>query len=426
MALNVADLFIPKFDRIFESAMDPDGGSSEYWMEGGRGSTKSSFVSIAIVLIVRFFPFANAVVFRRYGNTLRDTVYEQVLWAIHVLGLDDSFAPSKSPLEIVYRPTGQKISFKGLDDPKKRKGAKFHVGYCAAAWFEEIDELNSWDDVSSTLRTFRRGGSRFWTFYTYNPPKTLWSWVNRKSIEMRSRDGVVVDHSTYEDVVAAGHASWLGESFLADAEYERVAHPLHYRWEFLGEATGTGGSVFENIVEREITDEEVLSFDNPRVGVDFGWFPDPWRLVQCEWQPGQRRLVIWGERSANRATPRETGQIIREAQTYGPAGGERFHDDPIWCDEADVTQIGVYRRECGLNARKADKGGMRKASYEWLAGLREIVIDPRRTPLAYEEFRLCEYARDRDGNWVDDYCDGNDHCIDAVRYAVMNDVRRGR
>lgn len=82
-------------------------------------------------------------------------------------------------------------------------------------------------------------------------------------------------------------------------------------------------------------------------------------------------------------------------------------------------------REAGLRVRPARKSNMRRLSYEWLAGLREIVIDPERAPLAYEEFRLKEYDRDRDGTWLDDIPDGNDHSIDAVRYAMMDDVLRG-
>ena len=118
--------------------------------------------------------------------------------------------------------------------------------------------------------------------------------------------------------------------------------------------------------------------------------------------------------------------MVRAAMTYPDAEGAEpfFHDETVWCDSADQTSINTYRRKCGIKARPADKGGMRKRSYEWLAGLREIAIDPARCPLTYEEFRLCEYAKDRAGNWVDDYQDGNDHSIDAVRYAMMRDVRR--
>ena len=87
--------------------------------------------------------------------------------------------------------------------------------------------------------------------------------------------------------------------------------------------------------------------------------------------------------------------------------------------------MAVWRRELGLRVRPSRKSNMRRLSYEWLAGLREIMIDPVRCPLAYEEFRLKEFERDRDGTWVDEIPDGNDHSIDAVRYAVMDDVLRG-
>lgn len=117
------------------------------------------------------------------------------------------------------------------------------------------------------------------------------------------------------------------------------------------------------------------------------------------------------------------------ALTYADAPGEDayLHDELIWCDDTpDGKQsMAVWRREAGLRVRPARKSNMRRLSYEWLAGLREIVIDPERAPLAYEEFRLKEYDRDRDGTWLDDIPDGNDHSIDAVRYAMMDDVLRG-
>lgn len=163
--------------------------------------------------------------------------------------------------------------------------------------------------------------------------------------------------------------------------------------------------------------------------MDWGWFPDPWRFVRCGWEPGERRLTIFGELSANRKTPTETAALVAGALTYADAPGEDayLHDELIWCDDTpDGKQsMAVWRREAGLRVRPARKSNMRRLSYEWLAGLREIVIDPERAPLAYEEFRLKEYDRDRDGTWLDDIPDGNDHSIDAVRYAMMDDVLRG-
>lgn len=425
-SVRATDLCIPKFHPILADVFAED-GHSEFWLKGGRGSTKSSFIALCIVLLVVSFAFVNVTIVRRVSNTLRNTVFNQMLWAIDALGLSPWFRATVSPMEITYVPTGQKVVFFGMDDPTKMKGTVFATGYGAVQWFEEADQLDSWDQVGSLLRTLRRGGSRFWTFYSYNPPLTMWSWINAQAIEMGRKQTCLVDHSTYLDVIEGGHADWLGPVFLEDAEYEREEHPRHYAWEFLGEITGTGGAVFENLREVRLTDEEIRTFDNPRCGVDWGWFPDPWRFVRCEWQPGRGRLVIYDERSANRTPPEETAGIVRKALTYADVEGGKpyYHPERVLCDDANPADIAVYHRE-GVRARAAGKGNLRKPSYEWLAGLREIAIDPERCPLTFQEFALCEYERDREGNWVNDYPDGNDHSIDAVRYAMMAEVARGR
>lgn len=104
-----------------------------------------------------------------------------------------------------------------------------------------------------------------------------------------------------------------------------------------------------------------------------------------------------------------------------------YHDELAWCDDTPdaKVQMSVYRSDLGIRARPARKGRMRKLSYEWLANLRAIVIDPQRCPLTLAEFTNKEYLRDRDGAWLDEIPDGDDHSIDAVRYAMMEDVLRG-
>ncbi len=375
--VNVAPLIIKAFHAMFEAVMSGCGG--EWWMKGGRGSTKSTFISLCIVLVMITFPFANGVVVRRFGNTLRDSVYAQVCWAIAVLGLDGYFICHASPMEIIYKPTGQKLVFRGMDDPLKMKGVKFTKGYCAIIWFEELDQFASWEAVRSALKSFRRGGSVFWTFYSYNPPKTLWSWVNKQALEMERKPRCTVHHSTYLDVVEGGHAEWLGEDFVAEAEWLRDTNETAYRWEMLGEITGTGGSVFD-------------------------------------------------EREAFRKEARDTGRLVVDALTYADeeGGKPRYHAQTVWTDDTPdgKQQTAVYRRKYSLKARPARKGNMRDLSYRYLAGLRAIHIDPVRCPRAYEEFTLKEFERDRNDEWIDEIPDGNDHSIDAVRYAMMEDVRR--
>ena len=424
--VDASSLVIPAFHDVLGDVMAH--GHTHYWLHGGRGSTKSSFISVCIVLLLLAHPEANAVVVRRFSNTLRDSVFQQVTWAIAELGLERWFRARISPMEITYLPTGQRIVFRGADDPLKLKGVKFTRGYCAVTWFEELDQFDGIDAVRSILNSLRRGGDDFWIFYSYNPPRTLWSWVNREELERERRVDTLVRRSSYLDVIES-HPEWLGAPFIEEAEYLRSVDERAWRSEYLGEVTGTGGSVFNNIVSVRLSDAACRGFSRTRCGVDWGWFPDPWRFVRCGWEPGERRLTIFDELSANRKTPAETAALVTDALTYADEPGEDsyLHDELIWCDDTpDGKQsMAVWRREAELRVRPARKSNMRRLSYEWLAGLREIAIDPERAPLAYEEFRLKEYARDRDGTWVDEIPDGNDHSIDAVRYAMMDDVLRG-
>ena len=165
---SAADHVIGRFHDVLGDVMAH--AHTHYWLHGGRGSTKSSFISLCIVLLVMAKPKANAVVVRRFGNTLRDSVYQQVLWAISVLGVEAWFRAKVSPMEIVYLPTGQRIVFRGADDPLKLKGVKFTHGYCAVTWFEELDQFEGIEAIRSILNSLRRGGDDFWIFYSYNPP----------------------------------------------------------------------------------------------------------------------------------------------------------------------------------------------------------------------------------------------------------------
>lgn len=424
--VSAADLCIPRFHDVLGDVMAH--GHTHYWLHGGRGSTKSSFISFCIVLLVVAFPYANACVVRRFSNTLRDSVYQQVLWAVEALGLSAYFKAKLSPMEIVYLPTGQRIVFRGADDPLKLKGVKFTRGYCAVTWFEELDQFDGIEAVRSILNSLRRGGEDFWIFYSYNPPKTMWSWANVECIERRRRADTLVRRSSYLDVVEA-RPGWLGAPFIEEAEYLREENEHAWRWEYLGEVTGTGGAVFDNIVEARLTDERVRGFERVRNGVDWGWFPDPWRFVRCGWEPGARRLTVFEEHSANKTMPADTGRIVVDALTYADETGAEpyFHDQMVWCDDTpdSKVQMATWRRELGIRVHPARKARMRRISYDWLAGLREIVIDPARCPRTFEEFTCKEFLRDRDGRWIDEIPDGDDHSIDAVRYAMMDDVLRG-
>lgn len=377
---------------------------THHWLAGGRGSTKSSAASIELVLLLLRNPGVNAVVLRKVAKTLRKSVYAQVKWAISTLGLASKFKATTSPMEITYRPTGQKIVFEGLDEPEKIKSLKFEQGYCGVVWWEEIDQFSGMEEVRNVHQSLLRGGDLFWCFYSFNPPRSRNNWVNRELA--REAPDRLVHTSSYLDVPSA----WLGEQFIVEAEQLKDLDEKAYRHEYLGEVTGTGGNVFENLVLREVTDEEIASFDRLYNGVDWGYFPDPWVLVRCHYEAAQRRLYIFDERSGVKLSNDASAELVKAAL------GERR--ETVTCDSAEPKSVDNYRA-LGLDARRAVKGpGSVEHGMKWLSTRVEIVIDPRRCPLSAREFVAYEFERNREGEYVSSYPDADNHTIDAARYAL--------
>ena len=138
-AIQLTDIIAPAFYHVHWDILD--GKHTYYDLYGGRGSTKSSFISVEIVLGMVEDPQANAVVFRKYGVTLRESVFEQIQWAIDELGMTDYWTSSVSPMQYVYKPTGQKIIFRGLDKAKKTKSIKTSRGYFKYLWLNTSDHV---------------------------------------------------------------------------------------------------------------------------------------------------------------------------------------------------------------------------------------------------------------------------------------------
>ena len=266
-----------------------EGRHTHYWLKGGRGSGKSSFLSLEILLGLIADRDANAVVLRKVAANLRDSVFEQMNWAIHALGVEEEWEKKISPMELIRKGTGQKILFRGCDDPKKLKSIKFQRGYAKFIWYEEADEFGGMAELRSLNQSLLRGGEEFRIFYSYNPPKQGRSWINLETAEERADR--LIHHSTYLQM----KEEWLGKQFLAEAEYIRKRHPEIYRHEYLGEVTGSGGEVFRNLMLREITDVEIAAFDRLRRGLDWGYAVDPLHYTVNHYDRTRRRLYIFYE-----------------------------------------------------------------------------------------------------------------------------------
>ncbi|MDD3410800.1 MAG: PBSX family phage terminase large subunit [Eubacteriales bacterium] len=373
------------------------GRHSEYWLSGGRGSGKSTFAAAAVIAALLRDSECSAVIYRKVQATLRESVFSQVLWVIDRLGLSALFESRLSPLELIYRPTGQRILFRGADDPAKSKSLKARRGYFGMLWFEELSEFDGMDDVRTVQASVLRGGPRAVTLCTFNPPQSARHWVNLEAL--KPMPGRMTHHSDYRDMPR----EWLGEAFLAQAEALRQQNEPAWRHMFLGLPSEGGGRVFANLRL-----ESAEGVNAPRFyGLDFGFAGDPDALVECAWERKGGRLWLLRERVRR-------GQSLDElAEGAKDFAGEGI----VTCDSADPRMIAELRRR-GVLAVAAKKGpGSVMHGVRFLQSLREVVIDPVHCPEAAREFSVCEYLRSGD-EWLPELPDRDNHTIDATRYAL--------
>jgi phage terminase large subunit len=401
--VSLLDAIAPSFYDLHWDILDGD--HVHYWMAGGRGSTKSSFVSVAIILGMMSDPLANAIVLRKVKETIKGSVDEQLEWAIDSLGVEDYWHKSLSPLGFTYKPTGQQIRFKGADKPKKIKGSKYAKGYCKYIWYEELDEFNGMEEIRMINQSLMRGGSKFTVFYSYNPPKSANSWVNTE-IQM-TREDRIAHKSTYLTV----DPDWLGQQFVVEAEHLKSVNDLAYRHEYLGEVVGTGGEIFDNVQTRVISNEEIEDFENVRRGMDFGYSSDPLVYNVMHYDRKHKRLYIYHELFKVRLSTHAAYLHIHE---------ENKLNEFINADSADPRTISELV-QYGLKVGGVKKGPSSvEYGIKFLQSLEAIIIDDTRCPETAREFLTYELDKDAHGNFKAGYPDKNNHSIDAVRYG-MND-----
>jgi PBSX family phage terminase large subunit len=410
-AVQLTDLIAPSFYNVHHALKND--AATHYLLSGGRGSTKSSFTPTEIVLGMIQDPRANAIALRKVKDTLRESVYESFVWAIDKLKLAHLFDCRVSPMQIVYRLTGQKIIFRGADNPIKIKSLRLRKGFFKFVWYEEADEFQV-EDIRSINQTLLRGGDDYKVFYSYNPPKRRKAWVHEYKKNPPER--WLTHHSDYRSVPR----DWLGEQFFLEAESLQKRNNTAYRHEYLGEDVGTGGEVFNNLTLRAISDDEISAFDRIKRGLDFGFASHPTHYAVMHFDKTRKRLFIFHElHKAGLGTGALAEALKASALLYT---GNRA----ITADSAEPRTISELRNQ-GLNIVGAKKGpdsvdhGMR-----YLEDLDEIVIDPVRCPNTAREFDGYELDPDGNGGWKAGYPDRDNHSIDAVRYALEEDMRNAK
>ena len=390
-------------------------GHREYVLDGGRGSTKSTTVFTLVFEILKNNPQMHALVVRQVANTLRDSVYAQLQWSLekqaeNPLFDKDNWQFKISPLEIVYRPTGQKIYFRGADDPGKIKSIKVPFGHIGVLIFEELDQFGGEEPVRKIEQSAIRGGDEAYIFKMFNPPISKNNWANKYA--ETPKDTMLVHHSTYLDVPP----EWLGKPFIEEAEHLKKVNPDAYAHEYLGQAIGLGTEIFKRLEIRTITDEEIAMQERIYQGQDWGWEPDPKAFIRCSYSHATETIMLLDELGGTCIRTKDMAQKIID---------KGYDDYEIRCGVDEMEHINDYK-DMGLAARPAivTPGSVRR-THEWLQ-CRKIVIDPKRTPRAYKEFTEYEHDTDKNGEIIDGYPDRDNHWIDALRYATSPlSMRRG-
>lgn len=400
-----ADIIAPSFVDVYRDIAQQK--HTEYIFSGGRGSTKSSFVSLAIIYLIKNNPAIHALATRQVAATLRDSVYSQLIWAIGELGLSDEFKCITNPLEIEYLPTGQKIYFRGADDPGKIKSIKPTFGYIGLVWFEELDQFWGQEAIRKIEQSVIRGGDTAFIFKSFNPPPTANNWANK--YVLIPKDTQYQHKSTYLTVPP----EWLGRTWLEEAEHLKSVNPTAYDNEYMGIANNIGGVVFSNVRVETITDEQIKEFDRVLHGLDWGFYPDPASYGKMHYDAARRILYIFGEARYWKKSNEDLYKDLTNTEYK-----LLLPEDLLIADSAEPKSVNDFRAY-GSNTRGAEKGPESvKYSIKWLQGLTAIVIDNKRAPYHAEEFLNYEFERTKDGEIISEYPDKNNHAIDDTRYAT--------
>ena len=412
---HIADCFLPVHEDVTK------GDHTFYNLPGGRGSGKSSYISLEIVnqIMKDKSGQSNAVVIRKYANTLRGSVFNQIQWAIDTLGVSEHWKSTIMPLQFIYE-TGQVIRLSGLDDPTKLKSLRPSKGYFSILWIEEFSEILGELELRNLQQSVLRGGDRFTVFRSFNPPISSSNWANQY-IE-RKDDRSMTVRTNYLMIPA----EWLGDLFLDEAERLKEINPKAYEHEFLGRPVGNGSEVFPNLEIRTISDEEINRQMYIFQGLDFGFSSDPFAFVRLGYDRKTDTIVFMDEIVKKGCGNKEIAERIIEKGYHmeSHCRGYRYFEKEtpgrqlLICDCAEPKSI-VDLHDMGIKATACHKEpGCVQYRTRWLQH-RRIVIDPERTPESAREFQNYCYVVDRKtGEITSELPDKDNHTIDATAYAL--------
>ncbi len=409
--VKLSDIIAPSYKKWYKATKEDK--YLKYVLKGGRGSAKSTHIAIKLVLELIKYPITILCV-RKVGNTLQESCFEQIKDVINLMDLNRFFKFNVNPLKITYTPRGNTVIFRGADNPAKIKSIKMSKYPITHLWIEELAEFKQEEDVSmienSILRAELPSNLKYSFYYSYNPPKRKQSWVNKKYESSLIPENTHIFHTTFLD------NPYISKTFIEEAEHVKKINPQKYDWEYLGKPIGSGVVPFSNLNIRKISDEEIQSFDNLRIGIDWGYAVDPAAAIQLHYDKTRRRIYVYKEIYKVQLSNRKLSELMKQLQ---------MNESYVLkiADSAEPKSINELRDYGISNLWAARKGpGSVEHGEKWLNDLEEIIIDPYRCPNTAKEFETIDYKLDRFGEPTNKLEDKNNHTIDSIRYALERDM----
>lgn len=388
-------------------------GYGEYWnckkryrvCKGSRASKKSKTTALNFIVRIMEYPEANLLVVRKVYRTLKDSCFAELRWAIHRLGVDSLWETKESPLEMTYKPTGQKIYFRGVDDPMKITSITVDKGYLCWMWIEEAYEISSetdFDMLNESIRGTVPEGLFKQITLTFNP------WNERHWLKARffdtPRDDVFATTTNYTC------NEWLDKADLQFFEQMKAANPKRYKVAGLGEWGVSEGTVFDNYEIAEFDIDRVRqSPDNKAAfGLDFGYVNDPSALFCGLVNTSAKTIRVFDEIYERGMSNERLFERICE---------KGYRKEQIFADAAEPKSIDRLRTLGITRISSARKGADSiKAGIDFLQDF-HIIIHPRCKHFI-SEISAYVWQTDESGKMLNTPRDADNHLMDAMRYAT--------
>lgn len=389
-------------------------GYNEFWrfkgryrvVKGGRGSKKSATAALWYIYHLMKMPQANLLVIRKVHETHKDSTYAQLRWAARRLKVEHLFHFQKSPLQIIYKPTGQKILFRGLDDPLKITSITVDTGYLCWVWFEEAYEIMNEDDfnkVDMSIRGELPPGYFKQITLTFNP------WNEKHWLKARFFDNP--DPNVLAITTNYLCNEFLGEDDVALFEEMKVKNPRRYRVEGLGEWGIAEGIIYDNWEELNFDPKEIIKERKGIVatfGLDFGYMADPTAFVGLLVDKQNKEIFVFDEHYQTGMLNNEIADMIK----YKGYAKER-----IIADSAEPKSIEEIKRMGIHRIQPAQKGKDSVVNGIQFIKQFKIYVHPKCTNFMLE---LGNYVwdKDKEGKQLNKPIDDFNHLMDAMRYAM--------